>query len=140
MQAAGHQDATTAAFGYVHDLAGRYTWSRVRISARESLSYFSTRFARRLLDLAPSMIPTPPERLGQPGERLDPDAARSSAKLGKGVANARCHALPRMENVSRPVLALFTPAPRRRHRRDPWGCVAGLDRLPVGCIQTNAGH
>jgi peptidoglycan/xylan/chitin deacetylase (PgdA/CDA1 family) len=41
VQAAGYQDATTTAFGYVHALADRYAWSRVRVSGGESLDYFA---------------------------------------------------------------------------------------------------
>jgi peptidoglycan/xylan/chitin deacetylase (PgdA/CDA1 family) len=40
VQAAGYQDATTTAFGYVHNLSSRYTWSRLRISGGETLSDF----------------------------------------------------------------------------------------------------
>jgi peptidoglycan/xylan/chitin deacetylase (PgdA/CDA1 family) len=41
VQAAGYQDATTTAFGFVHYLANRYTWSRLRISGGEALSDFA---------------------------------------------------------------------------------------------------
>jgi peptidoglycan/xylan/chitin deacetylase (PgdA/CDA1 family) len=46
VQAAGYQDATTTAFGYVHYMFDRYTWSRVRISGGESLSDFATSLLR----------------------------------------------------------------------------------------------
>ncbi len=41
VQAAGYQDATTTAFGYVHYLSDRYRWSRLRISGGESLNDFA---------------------------------------------------------------------------------------------------
>jgi peptidoglycan/xylan/chitin deacetylase (PgdA/CDA1 family) len=41
VQAAGYSDATTTAFGYVHYLANRYTWSRLRISGGESMASFA---------------------------------------------------------------------------------------------------
>ena len=40
VRAAGYNDATTTAFGFVHYLSDRYTWSRLRISGGESLSSF----------------------------------------------------------------------------------------------------
>lgn len=42
VQAAGYQDATTTAFGYVHYMSDRYRWSRLRVSGGESLSAFAT--------------------------------------------------------------------------------------------------
>ena len=36
VQAAGYQDATTTAFGFVHYMYDRYTWSRLRISGGET--------------------------------------------------------------------------------------------------------
>ena len=41
VQAAGYNDATTTAFGFVHSLWDRYRWSRLRISGGESLSDFA---------------------------------------------------------------------------------------------------
>jgi peptidoglycan/xylan/chitin deacetylase (PgdA/CDA1 family) len=41
VQAAGYLNATTTAFGYVHYLFDRYTWSRLRISGGETLRDFS---------------------------------------------------------------------------------------------------
>jgi peptidoglycan/xylan/chitin deacetylase (PgdA/CDA1 family) len=41
VRAAGYRDATTTAFGYVHYLFDRYTWSRLRISGGESLNGFA---------------------------------------------------------------------------------------------------
>ena len=41
VRAAGYRDATTTAFGYVHYLSDRYTWSRLRISGGESLNGFA---------------------------------------------------------------------------------------------------
>lgn len=40
VQAAGYHDATTTVFGFVHYLANRYTWNRLRISGGESLGDF----------------------------------------------------------------------------------------------------
>jgi peptidoglycan/xylan/chitin deacetylase (PgdA/CDA1 family) len=45
-QAAGYEDATTTAFGSVHYLSDRYTWSRLRISGGERLSDFATALLR----------------------------------------------------------------------------------------------
>jgi peptidoglycan/xylan/chitin deacetylase (PgdA/CDA1 family) len=42
VQAAGYQDATTTAFGYVHYMYDRYWWTRLRISGGESLGAFAT--------------------------------------------------------------------------------------------------
>ena len=42
VRTAGYQNATTTAFGYVHYLSDRYTWSRLRVSGGESLSNFAT--------------------------------------------------------------------------------------------------
>lgn len=42
VQAAGYQDATTTAFGFVHYMYDRYTWSRLRISGGENLGDFAT--------------------------------------------------------------------------------------------------
>ncbi len=41
VQAAGYNNATTTAFGYVHYLFDRYRWSRLRISGGENLSTFA---------------------------------------------------------------------------------------------------
>lgn len=41
VQAAGYQNATTTAYGYVHYLFDRYTWTRLRISGGGSLRDFS---------------------------------------------------------------------------------------------------
>ena len=41
VQAAGYRDATTTAFGFVHNLSGRYTWTRLRISGGEVLGDFA---------------------------------------------------------------------------------------------------
>jgi peptidoglycan/xylan/chitin deacetylase (PgdA/CDA1 family) len=46
VQAAGYEDATTTAFGYVHYLSDRYTWSRLRVRGGESLSDFATALVR----------------------------------------------------------------------------------------------
>ena len=41
VQAAGYNDATTTAFGFVHYLLDRYRWSRLRISGGEGLGDFA---------------------------------------------------------------------------------------------------
>ncbi len=41
VQAAGYRDATSTQFGFVHTLAGRYAWTRLRISGGEGLDQFA---------------------------------------------------------------------------------------------------
>jgi len=41
VQAAGYRDATSTQFGFVHTLADRYTWTRLRITGGEGLDQFA---------------------------------------------------------------------------------------------------